>query len=34
MLISYEWMKELVEISVVPGEVPRALAMIGLETFR
>lgn len=31
MLISYEWLKELVEISVAPEEVSKTLTMIGLE---
>ena len=31
MLISYEWLKELVEISVSPEEVSKTLTMIGLE---
>lgn len=31
MLISYEWLKELVGISVAPEEVSKTLTMIGLE---
>jgi phenylalanyl-tRNA synthetase beta chain len=31
MLISYEWLKELVEISAAPEEVSKTLTMIGLE---
>lgn len=31
MLISYEWLKELVEISVAPEEVSKTLTMLGLE---